>query len=474
MKRLKTFAAAVAIAALGGALTPAIHAYTTYGEWGTLAVSFHVNPVNADVSSNAAISALQGGMETWNTQSGTGFRFTYAGQTSTTATGYDNKNVILFRNESKGSTIASTYSWSSNGVLVDSDIVFWDGGYTFFTGSSGCSSGAYIEDIAAHELGHAMGLQHSTATDATMYGNYPRCSQALRTLAADDIAGAKKLYADGAGTADAPPTVKILSPANGASVTGGTSVTFSGSASDAKDGDISSKIAWKSNVAGSLGTGASISKTLTAGSHTVTATVTDSIGFTSATAIIVTVGSGSTNTAPAVTITSPANGATLTAGASTSFTGTASDTQDGNISSRLVWRSSIDGQIGTGASFTKALSAGSHTITATASDSAGLTTQRGIIVTVAAAQAPLPTEGTATPTLTVSGYKDKGMQRANLSWKGLTGSSVDIYRDNAKVATTMNDGVYIDAINAKGAGSYTYKVCVTGSTVCTSTASVSF
>src|SRR5918993_5558332 len=150
MKPIRLSAAAATTLALTALLVPAMNAYTTYGKWGTLFVSFYVNPANADVSNSAAISALQGGMETWNTQSGTPFRFGYAGQVSAATTGYDGKNVILFRSDSNGSAIASTYAWSSGGVLVDSDIVFWDGGFKFFTGSGGCSSGAYIEDIAAH------------------------------------------------------------------------------------------------------------------------------------------------------------------------------------------------------------------------------------------------------------------------------------------------------------------------------------
>ena len=181
----------------------------TYGQWGTLSVNFYVNPTNLDVSESAATSALQTGMNVWNTQSGTGFRFGYAGRVSDTTTGYDNRNVILFRNQSNGSTIASTYTWASNGVLVDADIVFWDGGFQFFTGSSGCTGGAYIEDIASHELGHALGLDHSSVTDATMYPAYASCTTDWRTLSSDDIAGAQALYANGAGTADAPPTVTI-------------------------------------------------------------------------------------------------------------------------------------------------------------------------------------------------------------------------------------------------------------------------
>ena len=54
--------------------------------------------------------------------------------------------------------------------------------------------GFYIEDIAAHEFGHALGLGHSTSTSATMYPSVSSCSAGNRTLDADDIAGARALY----------------------------------------------------------------------------------------------------------------------------------------------------------------------------------------------------------------------------------------------------------------------------------------
>ena len=98
--------------------------------------------------------------------------------------------------------------------LVDSDIIFWDGGFRFFTGTSGCGgvpNAAYIEDIAAHEFGHALGMGHSSYTDATMYPSYSYCSQAFRTLAPDDIAGVRSLY-PGSTPANTAPSITIGRP----------------------------------------------------------------------------------------------------------------------------------------------------------------------------------------------------------------------------------------------------------------------
>jgi len=94
-------------------------------------------------------------------------------------------------------------------------------------------------------------------------------------------------------------------------------------------------------------------------------------------------GGGPVNTAPTVTITSPTDGSTVTAGTSVSFSGTATDTEDGDLSASLSWSSDLDGNIGSGASFsTSGLSTGVHTITASVTDSGGLGDSDQIALTV--------------------------------------------------------------------------------------------
>ena len=96
----------------------------------------------------------------------------------------------------------------------------------------------------------------------------------------------------------------------------------------------------------------------------------DSGGAAGSDAISITVDSVP-NTAPTVTITAPVNGSTYMEGNLISFAGAATDAEDGVISANLSWSSTIDGSIGAGASFTSALSAGTHTITASVMDSGG-------------------------------------------------------------------------------------------------------
>jgi outer membrane protein OmpA-like peptidoglycan-associated protein len=87
------------------------------------------------------------------------------------------------------------------------------------------------------------------------------------------------------------------------------------------------------------------------------------------------------NAPPVATITSPASGASISG--AFAFTGTCRDPEQGDISSSARWRSSRDGDIGTGASFSRTLTTGAHTITMTCTDAPGLTGTATINVTSA-------------------------------------------------------------------------------------------
>jgi hypothetical protein len=162
--------------------------------WAPGPVSYRVNTTNLDLPDAVIPPALAVGAGAWTTQTNASFRFQYAGTSTVTTNTNDGVNVVMFRNASSGSAIATTYWWSSGSRIIDADIVFWDGGFQFFTGSTGCANGFYIEDIAAHEFGHFLGLGHSTVASATMYPSVSSCATGNRTLDADDIAGVEALY----------------------------------------------------------------------------------------------------------------------------------------------------------------------------------------------------------------------------------------------------------------------------------------
>ena len=84
------------------------------------------------------------------------------------------------------------------------------------------------------------------------------------------------------------------------------------------------------------------------------------------------------NAAPLVLITAPENNFAAEQGTNITFTGSATDPEEGDLSSNLSWTSDIDNAIGSGASFsTSGLSIGTHQITAEVTDSDGTDPQTG-------------------------------------------------------------------------------------------------
>ncbi len=98
---------------------------------------------------------------------------------------------------------------------------------------------------------------------------------------------------------------------------------------------------------------------------------------------------------PVVEISSPENSSVFeAANGAVTFTATASDQEDGDLTASIVWNSDIDGFLGTGASVASVLSAGVHQITASAEDSDNLETVAEIFILVSdESAAALVTDG---------------------------------------------------------------------------------
>lgn len=200
------------VIALGTVFTDPVRAYTLLGStWAQSSLPYYINTANLDVPSSAIESAIRAGADAWQLQSGASFSFAFAGFSTQTTNTNDGINTVMFRNASSGSTLATTYTWFSGTRLIDADVVFWDAGFQFFTGSTGCTGGFYIEDVATHEFGHALGLGHSTLDTATMYPSTSTCSQQSRTLDADDITAVLSLYPPTAVRPLAPKRLRIVS-----------------------------------------------------------------------------------------------------------------------------------------------------------------------------------------------------------------------------------------------------------------------
>jgi hypothetical protein len=205
---------------------------------------------------------------------------------------------------------------------------------------------------------------------------------ALTTTLADAVKYGSREAAAGRPTlvlgldADTPviPMVAITAPAEGTVVPPGTPVTF---AAEARDGTLVG-LAWRSDLAGPLGTGSPLTVSgLAGGVHTIhaDAAFADGLGATARMTLIV-------DGPPTVTIHSPADGAVMTVDTPVALAATATDAEDGDVSPTITWVSSRDGVLGTGAGITAdMLVPGPHTITATATDRRGSMGSASVTIT---------------------------------------------------------------------------------------------
>lgn len=191
------------------------------------------------------------------------------------------------------------------------------------------------------------------------------------------------------GASNTAPVVTLMAPESGASFTAGTSIVFEGSATDAEDGAITGDaLAWSSDLDGALGLGGRIETALvTEGTHTITLTATDAEGLSGSASLTVVV---TPSNVPTVTITSPEDGHQASIGESIVFRATVQAPPGADVANGdIVWTSSLDGQIGIGAEIRTGLATeGAHTITCTATDSAGESGSATVTVEVVSNHAP--------------------------------------------------------------------------------------
>ena len=162
------------------------------------------------------VAAFRTALEAWNDDGGSNVLYTYAGTTSA-GTGFarsDDVNAILF--EDPGDRDADgTFECGSGGVIAvggpwfyeetrtfggksfheagEADIVTNDGTSCFFQNSQ-----RVAEEVFAHELGHTLGLSHSSTRDALMWPSAHDDGRGAR-LHTDDRQGVASLYPSSGG-----------------------------------------------------------------------------------------------------------------------------------------------------------------------------------------------------------------------------------------------------------------------------------
>lgn len=124
----------------------------------------------------------------------------------------ENHNDIIF--------VEHGWQWDDNAVAVtlltidqtshtilDADIIFNAAQHKFKTlpAESKPDDASLYDDFQntlTHELGHAIGLAHSTLQDSVMYGQATRGEISKRALTADDVDGAQALYQSSSGSVE--------------------------------------------------------------------------------------------------------------------------------------------------------------------------------------------------------------------------------------------------------------------------------
>jgi chitodextrinase len=176
------------------------------------------------------------------------------------------------------------------------------------------------------------------------------------------------------GAPNTPPTVSVTSPSNGATFLVGASVPFNATAADA-DGTVDSVQFYVDGikVGSDLSSPYTFSWTATVGAHALTAKATDNGGTTvTSSPVNITVGN---IIPPAVSISSPANGATFFSGAVIAINANAADA-DGTVDSVefYVDGSKVGSDLSSPYSFNWTSTIGTHALTAKATDNNGATT----------------------------------------------------------------------------------------------------
>lgn len=248
-------------------------------------------------------------------------------------------------------------------------------GATFVEGSTIVFEGTAVDDEDGTLSGDAytwesdrdgeLNTGPTFTTDALSVG-----AHTITLTAADDAGNSGSASVDITVEENEPPSASIESPPDDTVYGEGAPVDLEGSATDPQSGDLEgSALTWTSDRDGTIGTGERVTTfDLSVATHTLELVAEDPQGLADTASVSITV---EENGQPTAAIDAPSDGAAFEEGQSVVFEGSGSDPEDGQLTGgSLEWSSDLDGQLGTGETVTtSSLSAGTHTVVLTATDS---------------------------------------------------------------------------------------------------------
>jgi len=161
--------------------------------WSGMQINWYYNPANqpGNLDTNAVINAIKVGAARWSGMCN--ITFNYLGLSSNAPNMYGDSSTV---------DQVSVFGW---GVLQGSDSVYSALTKTWFIGSNMIDADIMmnitqswtiteVEGIMTHELGHALGLNHSNEQQSVMFANPYNPVTYMRTLRGDDAYGCAILY----------------------------------------------------------------------------------------------------------------------------------------------------------------------------------------------------------------------------------------------------------------------------------------
>lgn len=165
--------------------------------WKNTPVSVPVHNVGNDgiTDSDGGVTAVIGAIKAWGIVS--------TGSTGSAAKKGQAPATIMLStdgNVCKGTCLAATltgyYHQEGGNYYIDDADVYTSERHAFYSSreGDGCSGEYDIDGVMVHEVGHVLGIGHSSVNGATMYPSVSACNTANRTLANDDTAAKNDLY----------------------------------------------------------------------------------------------------------------------------------------------------------------------------------------------------------------------------------------------------------------------------------------
>jgi hypothetical protein len=161
--------------------------------WATTPVTVRVfNQGNSTITDgDGGVTAVVGAIKAWGIISSSSTSSpAVRGSAPATITLNSNGHICT------GSCLAATLTGYYTGNTITDADVYTNTKYNYTSSreTDGCSGEYDIDGIMTHEVGHVIGLGHSSVAGATMYPSVSSCNTANRSLEVDDLAGKNDLY----------------------------------------------------------------------------------------------------------------------------------------------------------------------------------------------------------------------------------------------------------------------------------------